>query len=137
MTQEKMTAVEYQVRYGSGKQPAKYRNQKTVVDGMLFDSQKEANYYCELKLQKRAGEIVDFFLQVPFLVQEGYYKGGEWIKPIYYVADFLVIKNDNDYLGEYQAEVEVHEAKGHWTKEALLKKKLFEGRYPEYKFVVV
>lgn len=35
----------------------KYRNQKTEVDGIRFDSKKEAARWSELKLLERAGEI--------------------------------------------------------------------------------
>lgn len=42
----------------------KYRNEKRVVDGIVFDSIKEARYYEQLKLQKAAGEILDFVRQV-------------------------------------------------------------------------
>ena len=35
--------------------PKKYKNIKTEIDGIKFDSQKEANRYCELKiLEKKA-----------------------------------------------------------------------------------
>lgn len=115
------------------KKPSKYRNQKTVVDGILFDSQKEANYYCELKLKRKAGEIVDFFPQVPFLLHEGYYKDGQWVKPIYYVVDFLVIPCDLSF----EMVIEVHEVKGKWTRLAIDKRKMFERRYPQYNLIVI
>lgn len=35
----------------------KYHNRKTVIDGITFDSAKEARRYMELKLLERAGEI--------------------------------------------------------------------------------
>jgi len=38
-------------------QPAKYRNRKTTLDGMTFDSAKEARRWQELKLLEAAGEI--------------------------------------------------------------------------------
>lgn len=44
----------------------KYGNRKTVVDGIQFDSAKEANRYCELKLLQRAGQITDLELQKDF-----------------------------------------------------------------------
>ena len=44
----------------------KYGNRKVVVDGIEFDSQKEANRYCELKLLQRAGQISDLQLQKEF-----------------------------------------------------------------------
>ena len=33
---------------------SKYRNKKTVVDGITFDSKKEANRYCQLKMMEQA-----------------------------------------------------------------------------------
>lgn len=44
----------------------KYGNRKVVVDGIEFDSQKEAQRYWELKLLQRAGKITDLQLQREF-----------------------------------------------------------------------
>lgn len=44
----------------------KYGNKKVTVDGIEFDSRKEANRYRELRLMQRAGKIVGLRLQVPF-----------------------------------------------------------------------
>lgn len=44
----------------------KYNNIKTVVDGIKFDSKKEAKRYGELKLLEQAGEISVLRLQVKF-----------------------------------------------------------------------
>lgn len=44
----------------------KYGNNKVVVDGIEFDSQKEARRYYELKLLQRAGQITDLQLQREF-----------------------------------------------------------------------
>ena len=41
-------------------------NIKIEVDGIEFDSKKEANRYCELKLLQRAGVIEDLELQKEF-----------------------------------------------------------------------
>jgi hypothetical protein len=136
-----ITAAEYREMINS-KGPSKYRAKKTEVDGQIFDSLKEANHYCQLKLEKQQGEIIDFFRQVPFLVHEGYYKDGEWVKPIWYVADFLVIIpiKTRDCDGDYFTsgiKFEIHETKGKWTREALNKRKMFEKRYPEYEFIVI
>lgn len=40
----------------------KYSNRKTKIDGIVFASKKEADYYCELKMLKIAGEVKDFLL---------------------------------------------------------------------------
>lgn len=50
------------MRYGRGK-GVKLGNKKVVVDGIEFDSKKEARRYCELKLQLHAGQIEELELQ--------------------------------------------------------------------------
>lgn len=67
---------------------SKYKAIKTVVDGIEFDSRKEARRYQELKLLERAGVIKDLALQPNFLVQESFEKNGKKYKPINYIADF-------------------------------------------------
>jgi hypothetical protein len=129
-----------QLRAYREKKLLKMHNVKTEVDGRLFDSQKEANYYCDLKIRKQIGEIIDFFCQVPFLVHEGYFQDGKWIKPIFYVADFLVIRRvlfDSKNPKTAGVIREIHETKGKWTRTAIDKRKMFERRYPEYRLVIV
>lgn len=46
--------------------PSKYRNVRVEVDGITFDSKREAAYWQELKLREKAGEITDVQRQVPF-----------------------------------------------------------------------
>lgn len=62
---------------------SKYGNQKVVLDGIKFDSQKEANRYVELRYRKLAGEIKYLELQVVFELEVK----GEVIAS--YVADFV------------------------------------------------
>ena len=47
---------------------SKYRNVKTVVDGVTFASKREAARYGELKLLERAGEIANLELQRKFVI---------------------------------------------------------------------
>ena len=44
----------------------KYNNTRPVVDGIKFDSKREAERYKELKLLERAGKISDLILQPRF-----------------------------------------------------------------------
>ena len=44
----------------------KYRNEKVIVDGISFDSKKEAARYRELKMLERSGAISGLKMQVPF-----------------------------------------------------------------------
>ncbi|MBQ3950048.1 MAG: DUF1064 domain-containing protein [Bacteroidales bacterium] len=45
---------------------SKYLNKKTEVDGILFDSKKEASYYLRLKEMETKGEINNLRRQVPY-----------------------------------------------------------------------
>ena len=62
--------------------PNKYNNRKTILDGIKFDSAKEARRYAELKLLEQAGEIKNLELQKRFRL----IVGGVWVAD--YVADF-------------------------------------------------
>ncbi len=46
--------------------PSKMRNIWTIVDGIKFQSKKEANRYQELKLLEKAGEIIHLEWQVKY-----------------------------------------------------------------------
>lgn len=107
----------------------KYNNQKTIVDGIEFDSKKEADYYIHLKLLKRAGEIKDIGLQQRFVLQPGFEKNGVKYQPITYVADFVIVNNDGT--------TDVVDVKGFETQVFKIKKKLFEYKYPELSLKVV
>ena len=105
----------------------KYHAQKTDLDGITFDSRKEANRYALLKQQERFGLITGLQRQVSFELQPGYTNNqGKKIRPITYVADFVYTE---------AGEKVVEDTKGFRTKEYQLKKKLFEYKYPEYVFV--
>ena len=65
----------------------KYGNRRVEVDGIRFDSQKEARYYEELMLRYRAGDLKLVLLQVPFILPG----------PVRYYADFLTIDNDGRF----------------------------------------
>lgn len=64
---------------------SKYNAIKTEVDGIIFDSKKEANRYKELKLLIKAGAIGLLERQVEYELNEG---GSHSLK---YVADFVYI----------------------------------------------
>jgi hypothetical protein len=48
------------------KKKNKYGNKKVVIDDIPFDSTKEGAYYEKLKLAKKSGELINFYMQVPF-----------------------------------------------------------------------
>lgn len=107
----------------------KYNNQKTIVDGIEFDSKKEADYYIHLKLLKKAGEIKDIGLQQRFVLQPGFEKNGVKYQPITYIADFVITNNDGT--------TEAIDVKGVETQVFKIKQKLFEYMYPDLSLKVV
>lgn len=106
----------------STEKPSKYRNEKTVVDGIKFDSKKEANRYAELKVLERVGAITNLRLQVPFLLIPTLKdeKGKVLERAVYYKADFVYLKGKQTV---------VEDVKGKKTKEYILKRKIMLLKY--------
>lgn len=109
---------------------SKYRNVKTEVDGILFDSKAEARRYCELKLLVKAGKIKDLKLQPKFELQPKFKKNGTIIQAIIYKADF-------EYYDVILERTIVEDCKGFRTKDYILKKKMFEFKYPHLELTEV
>ncbi len=84
---------------------SKYKAKKASVDGIEFDSRKEANRYCELKLLQRAGKIQNLELQKAIELipaqreadtigkRGGIIKGKVIEKAVFYRADFVYTEN--------------------------------------------
>jgi hypothetical protein len=94
----------------------KYRNIKTEVDGILFDSQREALRYKELLLLERQGKICDLELQPVFRIVVN----GKKIAK--YIADFR-------YRDRCTSTTVIEDVKGMRTSVYQLKKKLVEALY--------
>ena len=103
---------------------SKYKNKKTEVDGILFDSKREAKRYAELAKMEAAGEIEELRLQVPFeLLPAQKNKDGKTVeRACKYRADFV-------YLDTTTGEVVVEDVKGKRTPEYIIKRKLMLYRY--------
>ena len=95
---------------------SKYRAQKSVVDGIKFDSKKEAARYRELRLLERAGEIGNLRLQVPYVLLPKSRYGRE----IKYIADFVYFENN---------EIIIEDVKGVRTAVYKLKKRMMAEKY--------
>lgn len=105
----------------------KYRSRKTTVDGIEFDSEKEANRYRELVLLEKAGLIQNLQRQVKFVLipaqyepdtigKRGGVKRGKLIeRECCYVADFSYTDNGKQV---------VEDTKGFKTKDYIIKRKL-------------
>lgn len=95
---------------------AKYGNRKVILDGIEFDSVKECQRYCELKLLQQAGVISDLQMQVPFeLIPTQRIDGKVVERATKYVADFVYKQN---------GQTVVEDTKGFKTKDYIQKRKL-------------
>jgi len=95
---------------------AKYGNRKIIRDGIEFDSIKECQRYCELKLMQRAGVISDLQMQVSFELLPSQRIDGKVVeRAVNYIADF-VYKQDGQTV--------VEDTKGYKTPEYIIKRKL-------------
>lgn len=91
----------------------KYNNRKTVVDGITFDSKREATRWQQLRLLERGGLIADLDRQVKYeLIPK---QPGE--RAVSYYADFV-------YTDKQTGLTVVEDVKGYRTREYVLKRKL-------------
>ena len=102
---------------------SKYGNRKTEIDWIIFESNHEANRYCELKLMDRAHLIKDLQLQRKFVLLGAQKDGNGKIieRPVTYVADFVY----KDQTGK----TVVEDAKGVRTDVYKIKRKLMLSIY--------
>lgn len=95
--------------------------QKTIVEGIKFDSMREANRYQELRLLEMGGYIRDLELQVPFDLQG---KDGPILTPtgrqMRYRADFR-------YFDTRSGVWVIEDAKGHPTDVYVMKKAILKA----------
>lgn len=98
----------------------KYHAKRLMVDGHKFDSIREADRYCELKLLEKAHVISDLELQPVYMLQEAFSCDGGWERAITYVADFRYKEGGRTV---------VEDVKGMRTEVYKIKRKLFLKRY--------
>ena len=68
---------------------SKFRNVKTVIDGVKFDSKAESRRYLELNLMQQAGLIFCLQMQIKYtLIARQKRADGVTELPVFYVADF-------------------------------------------------
>jgi len=104
---------------------------KVTVNDILFDSIMESRYYVHLLILQGENKIKSFERQVTIELQPKFKDKftGKTILPIRYIADFVIVDND-----DVQWIVDV---KGLETPEFKLKKKMLQYKYPDTKFVCV
>lgn len=104
------------MQYGA----SKYRARKTTVDGITFDSRKEADRYLVLKGMEEDGSIKDLRRQVRYELVPAFDVDGRHYRAVYYVADFVYVEDGKEV---------VEDVKGMRTDVYRLKSKLFARRY--------
>lgn len=91
---------------------SKFHNVRTEVDGLTFDSKREARRWGELRILERAGKISGLARQIPYALTVN----GQ--KVCTYRSDFEYVEN---------GQLVVEDSKGHRTPEYRLKKKLMQA----------
>lgn len=112
-----------------GRKPSKYGNKKTVLNGVTYDSKKEAQKAVELENMEKLGAISGLQRQVRFEIcpKVPNLKGS---RARYYVADFV-------FVDRYTGQKVIMDVKSPITKKNpvyTLKKQLVQVQYPEYDF---
>lgn len=114
---EILSREEYLAAVANPKRANKYGAKKTTVDGITFDSKREAEVYGELKLLERAGRVSGFERQRKFnLIVNGEIIGT-------YRADFAWIDHDQD--GKFR----VCDVKGVITRDFRRVRKIIKAAY--------
>lgn len=109
---------------------SKYGAKKVTVDGITFDSKKEANRWCELWLMERAGVITGLERQVKFVLipsqcekVERYSKTGKRLSD-----DFRCVEREVSYVADFvyyqDGKMVVEDTKGFKTDAYIIKRKL-------------
>lgn len=87
----------------------KYKARKATADGITFDSKKERDRYCQLKLMERAGEIKNLELQPkfklivdgkPLLIKSDGYPNG---RKATYTADFRYLDKNIEVVEDVKS----------------------------------
>lgn len=110
----------------------KYHAKKVTVNGITFDSQREARRYKELLLLERAGKISGLQRQVPFLLIPAQ-RGEVWSEKKHKFVSHVVERScsymaDFVYLDDKGSRV-VEDTKGMRTPEYIIKRKLMLERH--------
>lgn len=113
-------ALQYGLTDKPKKKRSKYNAVLTKVDGITFDSKREAEYYSELKLRQKAGEILGFSRQDQFVLDDA---------GTTYRADFVIYYPDWRY--------QIVDVKGVKTDVFKLKMAMLRMRYPGLEVVIV
>lgn len=95
---------------------SKYGNKRTTVDGISFDSKREAEHWSLLKVREKAGEITKLERQAKYSLDVN------GVHICNYIADMV-------YFDNTDGRTHVVDVKGHVTPEFKLKAKIMKAIY--------
>lgn len=116
----------------------KYGNKKSTIDGMTFDSKKEAQHYLNLKLLEKGGVIKNLQTQVKYVLIPAQYEGtGEYYKKGVHKGEEKkrLVEKECSYYADFVYEqdgetiVEDTKSKGTQTPQYIIKRKLMRYVY--------
>ena len=85
---------------------SKYRNHKITVNGITYDSKKEARRHAELLLMERAGQISNLERQVKYTLIPSQRINGKVVeREVSYSADFRYIKDGEVIIEDVKSEI--------------------------------
>jgi len=96
---------------------SKYGNKKVEVDGIKFDSKREAARYKVLFIWQQNKLITDLKLQVKFELIPSTIINGKKQRPVNYIADFVYVEN---------GKLTIEDCKGFRTPEYVIKCKMMK-----------
>lgn len=105
--------------------PSKHLNIKATVDGITYDSAKEAKRAAQLEMMQQAGIITELKRQVPFVLAPGARLLGERRKKpdLRYYADFTYMRDGHltieDTKSDHTRRLESYRIKKHLMKTVL------------------
>lgn len=110
---------------------SRYGAHKCEINGIIFDSVLEGMYYAHLLELQKNKILKKIERQTTFVLLEGFTHKitGKKIRPITYIADFVLTNSDGEEL--------VVDVKGKKTPEFRLKEKLFMAKYPDKEFACI
>jgi hypothetical protein len=106
---------------------SKMHNVKTMSNGKMYMSKKEARRGEELRMLEKAGKITHLREQVPYILVETFKYKGETVRGMKYYADFVYTNNKGEEI--------VEDVKGYRNDMYKAKRKLLLSRYRDINFI--
>ena len=107
-------------RQAEKRKAPKFKNRRTEIDGVKYDSCGEARRHQALKLMEKAGLISELSCQVAFILRPGVELFGKKKRALIYRADFSYIENGKKVIEDF---------KGRMTKEFIVKAHILKADF--------